>query len=122
MKITFDGILVEDAKPKEIADFIKAVRGKRVSSSKAGMYKLPAEITGVNKHNNIDMAWNKEELSFIMDNMDMSPRVMKDSPALSRRGNPAISAKKSAIKSGIKERMGNVAWKLYLERNPHVSV
>ena len=122
MKITFDGIIVEDAKPKEIADIIKAVRGKRISSSKAGVYKLPSEITGPSKHNNIDMAWTKEELEYIMDNMDVSPRKLKASPVLSRRGNPAISAKKSAIKSGMKERMGHLAWEIYLEKHPNASI
>lgn len=118
MKITFDGITIEDAKPKEAADMIKSIRGKRtVSSTKAGVYKLPAKVKSKAKSDTskFDNPWTEKELTYLMQHWNEKPRFLIEAPELSARKKPAINAKKSAIRTGDKERMGHLAYKLAKE-------
>ncbi len=116
MKITFDGITIEDATAKEAADVVKLLKGKaKISTTKAGVYKLPGKIRQPQK-NAIENAWTNKELLFIIDNIGIKPKKLSKSPILAERGLTAISAKKSAIKSGLEKRMGIKAYKLMQSR------
>lgn len=116
MKISFDGITIEDATQKEIVDMIKLLRGKANSSTtKAGMYKLPSKVR-YPQGDEFPGAWGEKELLFIINNPDMKPKAMKASPELVDRSIAAIGARRSAIKSGNKSRMGHIAYKLIKER------
>lgn len=116
MKITFDGIIIEDASPKEIVAMVAALRGKRVSSTKAGVYKLPKSVRGANADvSKFDNPWTEKEIIFLLKNMDKKPKELVKSPELSSRGKPAISARMSAIRSGDKARMGAMVYKIGTE-------
>lgn len=119
MKITFDGITIDDAKLKEAADFVRMVRGSKgyAKSSTPGMFKLPKEVAdGRDGNTNFTVdPWTREELVYIVKNMNKKPKELAQSKELAGRGLPAISARKSAIKSGLAKRMGHAAYEVYQE-------
>ena len=119
MKITFDGITIEDAKPKEAIDMIKNIRGKRFKVSDPGVFNLPQEIRegkkvdGRSKRSNYNMNdWTEAEMIYMIKNIDVVPRILAEAPELSSRSKSSIAAKRSAIRVGHRKRMGEVAWRL----------